>query len=145
VSLSVAALRKAVGRSPGAPTWKAEWVEIGGQRFYARSRYEVRYGHYLEWLKQQGEIKSWRHEPRDREFWFESIKRGVRSYLPDFEVVERNGSVSYHETKGWLDPKSRTKLRRMAKYYPHIRVVLIDKNQMAAIGKTVGGLIPGWT
>ena len=58
-------------------TWKAGWREIAGRRIYFRSRWEANYARYLQWLKDRGEIVDWEYEPET--FWFEKIKRGVRS------------------------------------------------------------------
>jgi len=123
-------------------SWKAGWRTIGGIKKYYRSRWEANYARYLEWLKQKGEIADWKHEPTT--FWFENIKRGVRSYLPDFLVTENNGKQVYHEVKGWMDPKSKTKLKRMAKYYPDIPILLIDKSAYTALKKVLAGLISDW-
>ena len=123
-------------------SWKGGWRDIGGINKYYRSRWEANYARYLEWLKQKGEIADWKHEPTT--FWFENIKRGVRSYLPDFLVTENNGKQVYHEVKGWMDPKSKTKLKRMAKYYPDVQVLLIDKSAYTALKKALVGLISGW-
>lgn len=121
---------------------KAGWREIGGQRCYFRSRWEANYARYLEWLIVQGHVVKWEHEPKT--FWFENIKRGVRSYLPDFRVELPGGYVEYHEVKGWMDGKSKTKLKRMAKYYPDVTLVLIDAPRYRAIAKKMRYIIPGW-
>jgi len=123
-------------------SWKAEWRTIGENKKYYRSKWEANYARYLEWLKSNNQIKDWKHEPTT--FWFEDIKRGVVSYLPDFLVTELNGNQSYHEVKGWMDPKSKTKLKRMAKYYPHIKIVLIQKKEYESIKKTMSSIILDW-
>lgn len=110
----------------------AGWFDVGGQICFFRSSWEVNYARYLQWLLQRGEIQKWEYEPDT--FWFESIRRGVRSYLPDFKVTEVSG-VSYHEVKGWMDAKSKTKLDRMARYYPEVKLVLIEKNEYNSILK----------
>ncbi len=117
------------------------WCEVGGKRFYSRSKWERNYARYLEWLKQSGEIHDWDYEPKT--FWFDKIKRGVVSYKPDFVMWGLNYEAEYYEVKGYMDPKSRTKLKRMAKYYPDVTVIVIDKPRMAAIAKWKK-LIPGW-
>ncbi len=43
-----------------------------------------------------------------------------------------------------MDPKSKTKLKRMAKYYPNIKLVLIDKKYYEDIKKKMSKIIPGW-
>ena len=108
-------------------------VTIGGITFFARSTYEANIAAYFEYLKGAGEIIRWEHEPHT--FWFEKIRRGTRSYLPDFRITRKDGSQYYVEVKGWMDPKSRTKLKRMAKYYPKVELQLIDHDRYAEIKK----------
>lgn len=120
---------------------KAGWREIGGKRRYFRSRWEANYAYYLQWLKERGEIIEWEHEPET--FWFEAIKRGCRSYLPDFRVTERGGDIRYHEVKGYLDAKSQTKLKRMKIYHPTVVLILVDGRAYRSISR-ISQLIPGW-
>jgi hypothetical protein len=136
--------RKASNYSPPKMkrgSWKAQWREIGGKRNFYRSAWEANYACYLQWLKERGEIKEWEHEPKT--FWFDAIKRGVRSYKPDFQVWENNGSYAWHEVKGWMDSRSKTTLRRMAKYYPEEKLILIDAKAYKAIKKR-SAMFPGW-
>lgn len=131
----------------GAPkvargTWAAGWREIGGKRNYYRSRWEANYARYLDWLKQNGQISDWQHEPET--FWFEEIKRGVRSYKPDFRVWEVSGQSTLHEVKGWMDARSKTTLKRMAKYYPAETVIVVREKQYNEIARKVGPMIEGW-
>jgi hypothetical protein len=127
---------------PRDASWKAGWREIGGIRKYYRSRWEANYARYLQWLKSKGQIADWKHEPTT--FWFEGIKRGTRSYLPDFWVQENSGSEAYHEVKGWMDDKSKTKIKRMAKYHPGVKLIVIDSKLYKAIAKDVIAFIPDW-
>jgi hypothetical protein len=123
-------------------TWKQGWRVIGGTRKFYRSKWEANYARYLEFLRQRGQIQSWQHEPET--FWFEKIRRGSRSYLPDFRVVERGGAVVYHEVKGWMDSKSKTKLRRMGLYHPSVKMVLVQQKQYTEIKNKLSGAIEGW-
>ncbi len=123
-------------------TWKSAWREIGGVKKYYRSRWEANYAYYLEWLKSKGEIKSWSHEPKT--FWFDGIKRGCVSYLPDFCVIEKNGEEVYHEVKGWMDDRSKTKIKRMAKYHPDVSLIVVDSKAYASLKKNVSMFVPGW-
>ncbi len=123
-------------------TWKAGWREIGPVRKYYRSRWEANYARYLEWLRLRGEIKAWKHEPTT--FWFDAIKRGARSYLPDFHVVGSDGAEAYHEVKGWFDARSKTKIRRMAKYHPTVKLIVVDGKAYRSIEKAVRPFIEGW-
>jgi len=91
----------------------------------------------------KGLIYKWEFEPDT--FWFESIKRGVRSYLPDFKIWDFEDSEPYYvEVKGWMDDKSKTKLKRMNKYYPHIRVDLVCQKTYQEIKKKMSRLIRNW-
>lgn len=122
--------------------WKAGWREIGGKRKYYRSRWEANYARYLQFLLEKGQIKNWEHE--NKTFWFEGIKRGCVSYLPDFEVTENNGFRVYHEVKGWMDSKSKTKLNRMRIYHPTVPLVVIGRKTYNEIERKIAPLIPEW-
>lgn len=123
-------------------TWKQGWREVNGERIYFRSRWEYNYALYLEFLRLRGEIQKWEHEPET--FWFEKIKRGCRTYLPDFRVTLPSGMVEYHEVKGWMDPRSITKIKRMAKYHPKIILRVIDGTWFKANGANLRAIIPAW-
>ena len=102
-------------------TAKAGWHEIGGQRVYFRSKAELHHAQWLQLMIAAGRVAKWEHEPE----WFEfPIQHGTTRYLPDFRVTLPDGTVEYHEVKGWLDRKSQTQLRRMAKYHPDVIVKL---------------------
>lgn len=109
---------------------------------FCRSPWEANYARYLNLLKANGEIKSWQYEPKT--FWFEKIKRGCRSWKPDFLVITNNESEEYHEVKGWMYPRAKTALKRMRIYHPSIQVVLIDQTRYRAISKTMGSVIQNW-
>ncbi len=134
--------RKRTPYNRASASWKCGWREIGGIKKYYRSAWEANYAHYLEWLRIRGEIISWEHEPET--FWFEGIKRGTMSYLPDFRVVEKNGEIRYHEVKGWMDARSRTTIARMAKYHPKIQLIVIDGKAYRGIAKIMKPIIGSW-
>jgi hypothetical protein len=123
-------------------SWKAGWREVGGQRVYFRSRWEANYARYLEWLRVNGEIEKWEHEPHT--FWFTGVKRGCVSYLPDFRVTRSSGGIEWHEVKGWMDARSKTVLKRMAKYHPREKLIVIDGKFYRAMCRQVAALVPGW-
>jgi len=109
------------------------WYKIAGVRgkHYFRSGWEVVYARYLQWLKNTGRIEKWEYEPDT--FWFKEIKRGVRSYTPDFKIYNWTGTTEFHEVKGYMNDKSKTKIKRMAKYYPKIALVVICKKEYKPI------------
>jgi hypothetical protein len=133
-----------MARRPRQYNAKAGWRTIGGQRCYFRSKSEANAARYLQWLVDRGEVVGWRHEMTT--FWFDGIKRGVRSYMPDFYVIPTQATEPsyYVEVKGYLDAKSKTKLKRMAKYHPDVKVELWDAKRMAGLTRTVGPLIQDW-
>lgn len=103
-------------------------------RFF-RSTYEANYARFLNYTKQP-----WVYESKT--FWFENIRRGIRSYTPDFYLKQID---EYHEVKGWMDRKSKTKLKRMKKYFPKVKVIVIDRSWFQdANRKGLCRLIPGW-
>lgn len=113
--------------------------DLGG--LYVRSKWEANYARYLNWLVSLGQIERWEYEADT--FWFEKIKRGVRSYKPDFKVWE-NGKIHYDEIKGYMDDKSATKIKRMRIYHPHVDLRVVDEKAYKAIASSVARLIPGW-
>lgn len=123
-------------------TWKAAWRKIGDKEKYYRSRWEANYARYLEFLKQQGQILNWEHEPQT--FWFEGIKRGCISYLPDFKIFEKDGTHYWVEVKGYYDDRSLTKIRRFNKYFPNEKLKVIDKVWFKENSNKLKGLIPDW-
>lgn len=119
----------------------AGWRTFGGKRCYFRSAWEANYARYLQWIKERGEIKDWIHEPYT--FWFPGIKRGTVSYLPDFKVLEDDNTHYWIEVKGYMDPKSKTKLARMKQFFPEERLIVIDKTWFKA-NQVFAGIIRGW-
>lgn len=123
-------------------TWKAGWREIGGRRTYFRSKWEANYARYLEFLKTHNQILEWEHEAEV--FWFNGIKRGCVSYLPDFRVTEINNTLTYHEVKGWMDERSKTKIKRMKIYHPNVVLKIIDAKWFKENNRTLTSIIYNW-
>lgn len=123
--------------------FKQQWVELGGKRFYSRSKWEANYARYLQWMKERGLIEDWDHEPD--EFLFPMYSRGVTNYLPDFRVQKgkKKDDVEYHEVKGYMDSKSKTKINRFRKHYPEYKLRVISADWFKA-NKGLKKLIPGW-
>lgn len=99
---------------------------MGEREIYFRSTWEYSYAKHLQVLKENGQIIDWFHEPKT--FWFEKIKRGVRSYLPDFKILSKDGTHYWVEVKGYMDAKSATKIKRFKKYYPEEKLQIVSKN-----------------
>ncbi len=126
----------------GKAKWKQGWYVVGDKRYYFRSNWERRYALYLEILKRHGEISDWQYEPDT--FWFDKIKRGVRSYKPDFKVTHKNGSIEYIEVKGYMDSKSATKIKRMRIYHPTVVIRLVQREWFSQNAKALKALCKDW-
>lgn len=116
-------------------------ADLGG--LYFRSSWEANYARYLNFLRKSGETFGWSFEHDT--FEFNKIKKGTRFYTPDFKLTYEDGSIEYHEVKGWDYPRGRTARKRFAKYFPHLKLVLIDSEWFKAIKKQgIDKLIPYW-
>jgi hypothetical protein len=104
--------------------------------------WEANYARFLNWMLARGNIAKWEYEAET--FWFERIKRGVRSYKPDFRITGADGAVWFVEVKGWMDPKSKTKIKRMAKYHPTVDLRVFDAKAYRELARMLGPAIPGW-
>ena len=91
-----------------------EGITASGLKVAFKSKLEWRWSQYLDFLLRADEIKSWDYELEVAEF--EEHRHGVTRYLPDFKVVELDDSVTWHECKGFLDGKSRTKIKRFREH-----------------------------
>ena len=118
---------------------KRGWYDINGSKMFFRSKWEVNYALYLVFLVKQKQIKRWTYE--EDTFIFEKIKLGTRSYTPDFKIYNNDKSIEYHEVKGWMTPKSKTQIKRMAKYYPDIKLIIIDKDVYMDMKKKLGKML----
>ncbi len=110
---------------------------------YFRSGWEANFARYLNFLKRQGLIYKWEFEPDT--FWFNGIRRGVCSYLPDFKVWDKAYTQPYYiEVKGHMDSKSKTKIKRMAKHYPDIKLEVVGAKEYDEIRRKLSKIIPNW-
>lgn len=133
---------KCAAKNREKASWNAGWRDIGGVEKYYRSRWEANYARYLEYLRVNGHIQKWEHEPET--FWFDGIKRGCMSYLPDFRITENNNEIVYHEVKGWMDDRSKTKIKRMGIYFNDVKLIVIQSKEYNEIKKKMSRIIPGW-
>ncbi len=135
-----------VGKMPSNLMYNSTYAHIQNGTYicskgdvYFRSKWEANYALFLDFLIGNNDILNWEYEP-DR-FMFEKIKLGTRSYTPDFKVFNLNGSIEYHEVKGYMDSRSKTKLKRMDKYFPEIKLILVERKYYADILKKFKGII----
>jgi hypothetical protein len=139
----LALINIAAGKLKGGYTRSAggKRTDLGGR--YFRSAWEANYARYLEWRKARGDLAAWEFEAKT--FVFEAIRRGTRAYTPDFMLTFPDGRVEWHEVKGWMDPKSKTRLDRMAKFFPTETVRIIGEDWFRMAKRTgLSAMIPGW-
>lgn len=129
--------RNGIGKPGFAISKKGKRDDLG---IYVRSTWEANYARYLNWLVKLKEILSWKYENKTFEF---PVKKGTRFYTPDFEVLTKNNVIEYHEVKGYMTQKGQTALNRMRKYYPQIKIIMVQKKEYEAIAK-IKNLIDGW-
>jgi hypothetical protein len=127
------------GPGAGRPSTAGKRADLGNR--YFRSRWEANYARYLNWMVANKQIRAWEYEPVT--LVFHGQTRGPISICPDFRVTEKDGRKVFHEVKGWMDPVSKSKLRKMAKHYPEHQILLIDSAAYRSIRKWAG-MIPGW-
>lgn len=113
--------------------------DLGG--IYFRSSWEANWARYLNLLVKVGMIIKWEFEPDTFEF---PVKRGSKFYTPDFKLFNPDGTTEYHEVKGYMDQKSKTKLKRMGIYYPKILMSIIDQKRYRFMTKKFRKVIGNW-
>ena len=111
--------------------------QVGERLLYFRSKWEANYALYLEWLKEQGEIKDWEYEPQPS-FEF-PIKHGTTRYLPDFKITRSDDTFYLAEVKGFK--QGMVKIRRMAKYFPKIKIEVVDSKAYNELKRKVGKML----
>ena len=55
-----------------------------------------------------------------------------------------DGTREYWEVKGWMDKVSRTRLNRMRRHFPEVRIVVIDPRAYEQMKAKWGRMIPRW-
>jgi hypothetical protein len=93
-------------------------------------------------MKKYNHIVDYWYEPET--FWFDGIKRGTNNYKPDFKVQFPSGNFEFFEVKGFMDSKSLTKIKRMAKYHPDVKLRVIDKIWFQANQGILKKVIHNW-
>lgn len=113
----------------------------GGKRkdlnnIFFRSSWEANMARYYNYLGIE-----WQFEPKT--FVFKNITRGSVSYTPDFYLPKLDKWV---EVKGWMDSKSKTKLKRFEKQYPEEgqKLELITQKEYNQIKKEYSKKIENW-
>lgn len=126
-------------------SWKAGYRNIGGIKYFYRSKWEANYARYLQKLKEDGIILSWEHEPDT--FLMYTKEGKPTSYIPDFKVcklVDGKKYYNYHEVKGWIDDRSKYKIDEFKKIYGDSFLNVIYASEYNKIKKEASSIIEGW-
>lgn len=115
-------------------------VVIGGMAYVFKSSWEVEVAKRLHELSIDGCILGWNYE--SMHFNFDDMKRGTRSYCPDFEVKRSDGSIFYIEVKGWKMERSMERIRMFQERYPDVELYIIDDKEYGKI-LSEGGYLRG--
>ena len=121
------------------------WRTIGGKKNYFRSLWEMNYAYYLQWLKDNKEIKDWDYETTNYPFPKEDYKAGPFYYVPDFDVIENSDLLRIVEVKGYMNTASKKKIKRFKKHYPKLPIEIVDGTWFKANTPMLSGVVPGWS
>lgn len=137
VNMHVTEYRKLVKKKTKKRSLSGKREDLDNMFF--RSKWEANYARYLNFLIKAGEIEKWDYEQEEFKF---PVTRGNMYYKCDFRVFYSD-RTEYHEVKGYMDNDSRVKLKRMAKYYPEIKIKVIGA-QWFRDNNRLKKLLPSW-
>lgn len=106
-------------------------VVIDSKDYTFKSSWEVEVAKRLQALVDNGYILEWQYE--SKHFDFQDMKRGTRSYCPDFDVELIDRTHLYIEVKGWEMPQSMKRIEMFRERYPEVKFYLIDKKEYGKI------------
>lgn len=86
-----------------------------------RSKLESAYAGYLHTLMLAGDIQLYRYEP------IKLLLAPQTTFTPDFFVQTKEGTIEFHEVKGWAREDAMVKLKVAAKLYPWWKFWLIKR------------------
>lgn len=97
-------------------------IIFGNREITFKSKLEGKVAQYLQLLKDTGYIKNWNYEQTT--FVFPDDR-----YLVDFSVYENDDSFYYIEAKGYVDARTKRKLRLLNKYLPGVKIDMVFQNK----------------
>ena len=120
--------------NPYSRTKSGKRVDLNNTFF--RSSWEANIARYYNYLGIE-----WQYEPKT--FIFKNITRGSVSYTPDFYLPKEDKWV---EVKGWMDGKSKTKLKRFKQQFPeeYKKLQLIQEKEYNEIKRKIAYYIKNW-
>lgn len=86
-----------------------------------RNKLEAKYEAHLALLKAAGEIYEFAFEPEK----FRLANEGASCYFtPDFRVLLNDGTVEFHDTKGYMEEDAALKIKWFVQQHPYPLVVV---------------------
>lgn len=122
------------------------YLTFNDVEYYFKSLWEMNYACYLQWQFLNHFITSWKYEPKEFKFPKDAHKSGPFYYNPDFRVKNLDGSIEWHEVKGWMNAASKKKIKRFHKHFPEEGPITVIDKYWFDLAKARGypKLIPGW-
>lgn len=95
--------------------------KIRGAKSQFKNDWERMYAERLEVRKLQKEIVSWKYEHIRLK-----LADGA-NYTPDFQVVNLDGTIEFHEVKGFRRTAAILRFKFAAKTYPEYTFILVER------------------
>lgn len=86
-----------------------------------RSKLEAAYSRYLHGLLLAGDIRQYRYEP------LRFTLATKTTFTPDFQVILPDGTMEFHEVKGWARDDAMAKVKICARLYPEWSFRLVTR------------------
>jgi len=100
------------------------------------NKLEEKYANYLEGLKVLGEIEDYKYEPI-------ALRLARRTtYTPDFMVMLLDGTLEFHETKGFWEEDARVKIKVAANMFPFRFLAIKEKPKKSGGGWDIEEIKP---
>lgn len=111
---------------------------MNGQECNFRSIFEYHWAEYRQLCMDNGEIENWYYEEETVEIEYTDHKGRIKykNYTPDFKIIYSGGYMEFEETKGWLQTKDATKMRKYTEQYETPLVIVFQKKIYGAQQRT---------
>ncbi|MHB1950085.1 MAG: DUF1064 domain-containing protein [Acidiferrobacteraceae bacterium] len=108
---------------PGRITIKAKWQRRQSKKAGSMNTLERAYAERLQSLVLLDEIHDWRYEP------FKLRLADNTGFTPDFMVLRSDGTIEFHEVKGFWEDDARVKIKVAAELYPWFTFVAASRKR----------------
>jgi hypothetical protein len=111
---------------------------MNGQECNFRSIFEYHWAEYCQLRMDNGEIENWYYEEETVEIEYTDHKGRAKykDYTPDFKIEYQGDYMEFEETKGWLQTKDATKMRKYTEQYDTPLVIVFQKKIYGAQQRT---------